>query len=159
MKKRIYAKNEAIQAPTKMRDVKIVVVWSVFAGPRRSTGAWSVLVAATLRPPSRTWRSMSTMSTTAEMSMTRFIGKIKDPESVAKSPFFAIIFLQSGPLYGNMSLWNKFCSSFSDTWALFLPRHSQGILVRRVIHLTWIVYFLHHSVFPETGGLIMLLNI
>jgi len=90
--------------PIKTREVIIVVTWRVFAGPRRSIGAWSVLLVETLSPPSRTWRSMSTMSTTAEIKITRVIDKIKDPVSVTKSRFFAIIFLQFKHLYGNILL-------------------------------------------------------
>lgn len=139
--------------------MRIVVVWSVFAGPRRSTGVWSVLVVATLSPPSRTWRSISTISKTAEISIMRFIDKIKDPESVVKSRFFAIIFLQSRALYGNMTLWNKFCSSFCDISLLFKFIDLLRISAVRAIHSMWKVYFHLLDVCHEIVELIMLLSI
>ena len=43
-KKVFYDKNEAIQPPTNTRDTRIVAMCRVLAGPRRSIGAWSVLV-------------------------------------------------------------------------------------------------------------------
>lgn len=87
-----------------MADMMIVAIWSVLAGPRRSIGACRLLLVVTLRPPSRTCRSMSTMSIMAEIKIMGVIGKIKVPESVAKSLYFAIIFLQFTLMYGNMVL-------------------------------------------------------
>ncbi len=85
-------------------DIIMVATWRVLAGPRRSIGAWRVLLVVTLRPPSRTWRSISTMSTSAEIKIRGVISKIRDPESVAKSLYFAIIFLQFLMMCGNMVL-------------------------------------------------------
>ena len=62
-----YEKNVTRQLPMNTMEIRIVPIWRVLAGPRRSIGAWSVLDTATLRPPSRTWRRTRTIRITAEV--------------------------------------------------------------------------------------------
>lgn len=87
-------------------------------------GAWRVLLATTLRPPSRTCKSINTMRRMEDMRMMRFIDKIKNPESVVKSPFFAIVFFAFGLILWQYVLMNRYFSLF---WVFFLGKvYAQG---------------------------------
>lgn len=82
-------------------EIRIVPIWRVLAGPRRSIGAWSVLDTATLRPPSRTWRRTRTIRITAEVRVIICIIFLRTT-GVYQKVFFLQFFLHLDVYCGNI---------------------------------------------------------
>lgn len=122
MRIRDYDRNVTMQLTTKTQPTIIVRIWSVFAGQRRSIGAWRVLVLDTLRPPSRTWRSTSTIRAIAEESVRIIIIVNIRPRESNKKSFFCNLFCISEAYMASCSHEIYLLSAFRILHLSFLTR-------------------------------------
>ena len=149
-------RKDAIHAPTKIQAKITVDIWSVFAGPRFSIGAWRVPVRETLRPPSFTWRSMRTMRKIADTRIMTgtdarikfIIGGIKYHVSLIKSLFFAIFFAIYQKVWHSVSVYEK--NPLYTTW--FYPDIPLCISIYRGYRQIGLYsrYYQYVSIVPST---------